>query len=342
MNRLIFIAIILLLNSCKTYKPDYVYQQYHNTRVDYTNLNYWAAHPNKTDEADLTPEGDTVSTQGVDADVFFIHPTTYTGEKGQDKWNSNLDDAELNRKTDEGTIRFQASAFNHAGRVFAPRYRQAHLYAYFTADTISAKKAFDFAYKDVKEAFEYYLKYFNNDRPIIIASHSQGTNHAERLLTEYFDQKTLYKKLVISYLIGMPVAKDRFTDIKPCIDSTDTGCFVSWRTFKKAYHLPKKLSSDKICVTNPLSWKTDETYMPKSANKGTLLFKFNKIYQNHVDAQVCKDILWSCKPKFPGSLFLWTKNYHPADINLYYFNIRENALSRVKKFLEKSTISNLP
>ncbi len=332
----VFLLIyVLLLAGCKTYKPENTYKETNLENIDYSDLNNWAAHPNKFDESDKTPEGDVVNINDLKADVFFIHPTTYTGEKGQDQWNGSLDDAHLNKKTEEGSIRFQASAFNYAGRVFAPRYRQAHLHAYFTKDEMSAKKALQFAYTDIKNAFEYYLKNENNGRPIIIAGHSQGTNHAEKLLDDYFSGKPLKNNLVAAYLIGMPVKKNRFNDISPCRDSTDTGCFVSWRTFKRGYDLAKIVKEENISVTNPISWQTDTTYVPKTYNKGTLLFDFNKIYFNHIDAQVSKNILWACKPKFCGSIFLRTKNYHPADLNFYYFSIRQNAKTRLLTFLNK-------
>ncbi len=334
MVRYVSFIILLFLLSCKTYKPDYVYKDDNVLPIDYSLISNWAAHPEKFDESDKTPEGDTVTYKETVADVFFIHPTTYIGDKNQDKWNGSLDDKLLNKKTDEGAIRFQASAFNHAGSVFAPRYRQAHLEAYFTDDKKSAKKAFDFAYEDVKNAFEYFLNNFNHGRPIIIASHSQGTNHAERLIQEYFVNKPLKQKLIAAYLIGMPVENNKFSDIKPCANADDTGCFVSWRTFKKGYDLPGKYKLDSICVTNPLSWHCDDTYINKSENKGTLLFKFDKVYENLVDAQVHNAILWASKPKFFGSFFLRTKNYHVADINFYYFNIRENTVNRANKYIK--------
>lgn len=325
----------LAMESCKTYRPEYTYDDTGTDVPDYSKPTNWAAHPSAEDEADATPEGKKVSYDRTVADVFFIHPTTYIGVKNEDRWNASLTDARLNKKTDEGSIRFQASAFNHAGRVYAPRYRQAHFHAYFTADTASAKKAFDRAYRDVREAFIYYLRNENRGRPIILAGHSQGTNHAERLIDEFFTGKPLIKQLVAAYLIGMPVRKDRFSDVPPCSDSTDTGCFVSWRTFKRGYRLRPPYTSSLVSVTNPLSWKTDEQFMPASANKGTLLFKFNKIYKHHIEAQVAKDILWTNKPRFFGSVFLRTKNYHVADINFFYFNIRENSMLRVRKFTEK-------
>ena len=336
MKSLIVTLFIISILSCKTYKPNYTLVELNISVIDYSKKETWAAHPEKTDESDLTPEGGTASYENLPVDVFFIHPTTYTGEKNQDQWNGSLDDTKLNKKTDEGTIKFQASAFNQTGRLFAPRYRQAHLYAYFTKDRDSAKKAFDLAYLDVKTAFEYYLKHDNNGRPIILASHSQGTNHAQRLIEEFFSIKPLKSQLVAAYLLGMPIKKNQFNDILPCKDSSDTGCFVSWRTYKKGTKLQDINSSDAVSVTNPLTWTTDDTYASKSHNMGTLLFNFNKIYPFLVDAQVSKDILWATKPKFRGSILLRTKNYHVADVNFYYFNIRENAKRRAENFILKS------
>jgi hypothetical protein len=325
------LGIILVFSSCKTYKPNTEIQSTNTT--DYSLMKNWAAHPDVLDESDRKPEGDTIDNRSYDADVFFLHPTTYTGsDKSHTAWNAPITEPKLDKKTDEGAIRFQASAFNHAGRVFAPRYRQAHLHAYFTPDKKTARKAFDLAYEDVKAAFEYYLNHHHNNRPIIIASHSQGTTHAIRLIKEYFDHKPLKSKLVAAYLLGMPVRKDEFKNIQPCQDSSDVRCTISWRTFKKDYILKEAEQKATILVTNPITWSFDSKYIPKTQNKGTLLYKFDKIYPNLVDAQVSDNILWASKPKFRGSIFLRTKNYHPADINFYYLSIRENAVLRVKTF----------
>ena len=86
---------------------------------------------------------------------------------------------------------------------------------------------------DLKTAFQYYLDHYNQGRPIIIASHSQGTTHAERLLKEFFEDKPLKSKLVVAYIIGMAIPKNYFSSLGPCKDSTQTGCFVGWRTYKK-------------------------------------------------------------------------------------------------------------
>ena len=305
-------------------------------KPDYSNLNYWASHPWKKDNADNIPSS--IKNKKVDslADVFFIYPTTYTDVTMPTGWNADIDDESINKKTDRSTILYQASVFNSATRVFAPRYRQANIKAFYTTDTIAATKAFAIAYEDIKTAFEYYLKTYNHNRPIIIASHSQGTLHAGRLLKEFFENKDLKKKLVCAYIIGLPVFKNYFIELQPCKDSFATGCFVSWRTFQEGY-VPEfvKKEEDTAFVANPLTWNNNEILAPAQLNKGGVLKNFNKTIPGLVHAQVHGNILWVNKPKFFGNIFLKIKNYHIADYNLFYMNIRENVQTRIQSFLEK-------
>ena len=297
---------------------------------DYSQDKYWAALPWRQDEADLTPDGLTDRQAEAVVDVFFLHPTTYTGKKGDTNWNGPVQNPEVNSRTLEKPIKFQASIFNGVGRVFAPFYRQAHLKAYFTRDSSSARQAFELAYSDVRAAFQYYLDNYNEGRPIVIATHSQGTTHGKRLLREFFDGKPLQERLVAAYLIGIKVEKDDFQNIIPCRDSLDTGCFTAWRTFRRGYE-PKE-SSPKEVVVNPLLWTSDETYAPRSLNLGAVLVPFEKVRPANTDAQVHGAILWASKPKFPGSFLLTRKNYHAGDFNLFYVNVRRNAQARVRAF----------
>lgn len=307
---------------------------------DYSNLDNWAASPFKDDPADRVPESSMRDNQeNASVDVFFLHPTTYTKQRGNTEWNGTMDDPELNEKTDQGTILFQASVFNGTGRVFAPRYRQAHIQVFFNKDIekrVYARKALDLAYQDVKESFEYYLEHHNNGRPIIIASHSQGTVHATKILQEYFEGKPLMDQLVVAYLVGMPIRDNTFTEIPPCESKDDIQCFNTWRTYQKN-HLPKwHEANSNIVVTNPLSWTRSKDYVSKEENEGTLLFNFDKGLTPHIaDAQIYEDHLWVTKPKFRGSIFVRFKNYHIADYNLFYADIRENAQHRVEQYLKK-------
>ncbi|GLR17839.1 DUF3089 domain-containing protein [Portibacter lacus] len=336
-------VLLLLLTACTSVPkiPQGVFEPISDKGApDYSDLKYWAASPLKKDNADRTP-GDIYKDHQdeADVDVFFLHPTSYTREKGNTEWNAELDDEELNEKTDNGTILFQASVFNGAAKVYAPRYRQAHIYVFYNEDEqkkADAKKAMKLAYQDIRNAFKYYLKNLNNGRPIIIASHSQGTIHAIQLMNEFFEGKPLKEQLVAAYLIGMPVRKSSFPTIPACESADETGCFVTWRSYQRGYLPAWHESGSDIVVTNPLSWSTDTTLVPAEENKGTVLFKFNKgVKPGIADAQVYEDHLWVTKPKFRGSVFLTFKNYHIADYNLFYADIRENVQDRVKAYLDK-------
>ncbi len=336
MQRLFYFGILLFMMACSV-KPPLSYDvDKIPTLPDYANADHWAALPEKRDSADLVPETHLQNLQSeAVVDVFFLHPTTYTGDKGHKNWNAPIDDAILNKKTDAGTIRNQASIFNEIGRVYAPRYRQAHIQAYYdrTPKDI-AKQAFDLAYTDIKVAFEYYLENYNEGRPIIIAAHSQGTTHAGKLIKEFFDGKPLQNKLVVAYLVGMPVPKNYFQQIKPCKTPDETSCFCTWRTYREG-HIPKnRVIGDSIAVTNPLTWTTDTKLAPQSLNKGAVLRKFHKGFvPNLVSAQINKGILWVNKPQFPGSFLLVTPNYHIADFNLFYANVRANVAERTDSYL---------
>jgi Protein of unknown function (DUF3089) len=334
------ICLAVFLVSCGqknySYKPGYSFKST-NSKPDYSNLNFWAAHPWKWDPSDSVPQPlrkdykkDSV------ADVFFIHPTTLTNFS-DDRWNAAIDDSLLNLKTDYSTILYQASAFNEQSRVFAPRYRQAHLKAFYDADKEKDSAAFELAYTDVKKSFEYYLDHFNSGRPIIIAAHSQGTLHAGKLLREFFESKALQNQLICAYIIGMPIPENYFTELQPCRDSLSTGCFAGWRTVKRNYVDTVYLATEKSksIVTNPLTWTLTDEYAPISLNAGAVLSNFNKISYGVVDAQVHENVLWTCKPKFFGNIFLTKKNYHIGDINLFYINIRNNVKTRIKIFLKK-------
>lgn len=333
----VFLLIMLLLscNKYNAYKQDYRFKNESGV-PDFSNLDYWAAHPWKWDPSDSVPAPLRSQVRDSTVDVFFLHPTTLTYKTGRKEQNAVIDDWFINAKTDYTTILYQASVFNQECRVFAPRYRQAHIRNFYTEDSARAIKAFEIAYSDIRKSFEYYLQYFNSGRPIIIAAHSQGSKLAERLLKEFFENTLLRNKLVVAYIAGWPVPKNYFSSLAMCVDSMETGCLCSWRTFRKGYNSNYiKTGNGMAHATNPLNWKTNEDYAPRLLNKGSVLTQFNKIYPHTTDAQVVDGILYVRKPKFPGALLYFSGNYHIGDINLFYLNIRENVQQRIRAYWKK-------
>jgi hypothetical protein len=196
-------------------------------------------------------------------------------------------------------------------------------------------KALLLAYSDVKKAFEVYLKNYNKGRPIIIASHSQGSTHAKFLLRDFFDNKPLQEKLIAAYIVGTVLKSDLFSTLKPMTKPNEIGGFVGWNTFKKGNY-PKKRDVYKGSVTtNPITWddaKTTELYEHKG-----FLYSNKKIYKNVLKIEITDGLVWSTNPKFPMRFFMsFMKNYHVGDINLFWQDIRENAELRTKTWLAKN------
>lgn len=307
---------------------------------DYKNLKMWVAHPNKKDMADMVPGLNQLSENqdNAEVDVFFIYPTIYSKKKFErHPWFASVTNKELNEQIAKSTIKNQASVFNETTKVYSPFYRQAHL------DVFRLKKDFKdsslaIAYEDVKEAFEYYISNWNNNRPYIIASHSQGTVHAARLILEYIDGKALQERMVAAYLVGMPLNKDLFDKVIPCENASATGCWVSWNTYRKGYYPDEfKTTYGNSLSTNPLNWTISDVKAGRADNKGGVMRNFEKILPGVTDAQNHDGVLWVEKPHFPGRIFLLTKRYHIADFNLFYMNIRENVSQRINSFKDPTT-----
>ncbi|MFM8489168.1 MAG: DUF3089 domain-containing protein, partial [Bacteroidota bacterium] len=155
---------VIVISSCAVYPKGEFNPQEVPSAPDFSSLDNWAAHPDKTDPADRTPADSILSVQtesGVD--VLFFHPTTLFGKKRFGAvWNADVRNAYVNKRTDDGSALFQGSIFNGTGRVFMPRYRQAHLDVFFKrSGSESAKKALQLAYTDISNAFDYYLEHWN-------------------------------------------------------------------------------------------------------------------------------------------------------------------------------------
>jgi hypothetical protein len=337
---LFFIGALFILNSCLNVPKVVLSKSWSEVsappEVAYDLSKNWAALPDKKDAADLVPKNSGFQDLQAEAkaDVFFVHPTIFTYEpKDTYVWNGSVEDDYLNTMTDSSTILNQASIFNGSCKVYAPRYRQAHYYAFVTPNKSDKDAALDLAYQDVKRAFQYYLKNFNHGRPIVIAGHSQGTLHATRLLKEFFDEKPLQKQLVAAYIIGIATEKNTFQKIPACTSPSATGCFVSWTTFKQGYLPPwHPGTATNLVSTNPLSWTLDEEFVSKKSNKGGVFFGY-KYAKQMADAQNHLGILWTNTPYVKGRMFVNIKNWHKADMNLFYTSIRENTGERISQFL---------
>lgn len=322
---------------------------------DYASPDAWAALPERPDAADQTPQGVEDRQAQARADVFFIHPTTYFKKDG---WNAPYTEGgEGPMSVDGGVMRAQASAFNGCCLVFAPRYRQATLWT-FMDFTANSEAALDLAYKDIERSFDNFIATRNEGRPFIVASHSQGSYHAMRLLEERVIGTPLAERLVAAYLIGGPVPEAFARETLPaCASPAQSGCLIGWNTVsEKAHPDPRRdrkaiiwlngryqaIAGRKLLCVNPLDWSVDGT-APASLNLGALP---GKQAPDALSAPLPGVAGAGCRAgylivDFPeGSdafVSRLTKkgSYHVFDYNLFYMNIRANAEARVEAFLAR-------
>ncbi len=194
----------------------------------YARPEMWLARPDRPGNPALwTPERIKAADKPKAA-VFFIHPTSYLNRAN---WNAPLDDKEANDRANL-FLRGQASVFNGAGGIWAPRYRQATFGAFLTSKA-DAAQALDLAYGDVTAAFDQFLKEAG-DRPIILAGHSQGALHLTRLLRDRVAGKPLARRIVAAYVVGWPVSKTAdlpALGLPECTAADQIGCILSWQSF---------------------------------------------------------------------------------------------------------------
>ena len=327
-----------------------------STQRDYTNDASWAALPGNGSTATSLPQGITQIAMVPEADVFFVHPTTYILK---DAWNAPEDAEMANMRVDKRSMKLQASVFNAAGQIYAPRYRQASFGAFFD-DNGEGLKAIMLAYQDVQAAFDEFIANRNNDRPFILAGHSQGSLHLLYLLQQRISGTELQKRMIAAYLIGWPVSIENdlgaLADIKACERKTETGCVISYQTYglggnpwSPNFYMdhtfglnfqPRK-GTQMLC-TNPQDWLigSNET---RSAHRGAMARSddadapLGAPIPHFTGTQCGKDgVLYIVD--LPGEAWQQYKldgeNYHVYDYHMFYMNLRENAVERAQAWLK--------
>ncbi len=290
------------------------------------------------------------------AAIFFIHPTSFIQPLPR-SWNAALDDAVTNDRA-KLFVQGQASPFNNAGDIWAPRYRQANFGAFLTTQP-EAQKALNAAYADVQTAWDAFVGSIPPDRPIIVAGHSQGSVHLLRLLRERIAGQPVAKRIAAAYIIGWPVSVE--TDLPAlglpaCTTAKQSGCILSWQSFAEPADATqvsavydntigfngKSRRATKMLCTNPLTGIPDTT-ANASANLGATIpsidLKTAALESGTIPAR-CDDkgfLLIGGPPKGISAYVLPGNNYHVFDYSLFWSNIRADAGRRLATFERKKT-----
>jgi hypothetical protein len=207
----------------------------------------------------------------------------------------------------------------------------------------------DLAYGDVVAAFDQFVRE-SGDKPIILAGHSQGALHLERLLREKVAGKPIAKRVVAAYVVGWPISTT--TDLPAlglpaCIAAEQTGCILSWMSFSEPanpgilfrdWEKSKGLTggarrqADVLCV-NPISGVKDGAARPAD-NPGTLVptadLQSATMQPGMVGAHCSKGLLMVDGTIPPlGSFVLPGNNYHVYDYALFWGAVRRDVQRRL-------------
>lgn len=301
---------------------------------DYSLQAHWAALPDRDDDADYTPPGETDGQGNASVDVFFIHPTTFLDNSG---WNAPMGYEPADDFIRDFVLRGQASAFNGSTRVFAPHYRQAQIFAFMALED-GGWDALELAYADVEAAFDTYLAEHNDGRPFIIAGHSQGGLHARWLLERRISGTPLAGQLVAAYPVGYFMKQAEISETMPdipiCASASQTGCLVTWNATGDGYRSFES-TDDMVCV-NPLNWTNGDQGSGFDANLGALSLEEGSLTPSVADGQCRNGVLYVSEIRSDAlndqPFDMGPGNYHLLDYALYWKDIRENVAARIAAY----------
>ncbi len=321
----------------------------------YADTAMWLSHPRfteATDPARWQPEGTAPRPTGTPRfAVFFVHPTSYLERT---HWNAPLDDAE-SRSRARTFLGGLASPFGNASEIWAPRYRQATFGAFLT-DKPEGEQAIEAAYRDVSQAFDYFLANVDTDTPIVLAGHSQGARHVLQLLRDRVAGTPLQGRIAMVYAIGWPISIEHdlpALGLLGCETADQAGCIASWSSFAEPADPSEWLEHYRtspgfdgqargdgavLCV-NPLTGTRDGV-APASANLGTLKpnddLTSGQLVAGAVPAR-CDErgLLLIGDPPELGPYVLPGNNYHVYDVPLFWQNVRADVLRRVTAWTKR-------
>jgi hypothetical protein len=173
-------------------------------------------------------------------DCFYVYPTVSTDRA----MNSDL---KVDRSETLAT-ESQFARFASVCRPFAPIYRQmtvSAVAAYSAGADIS--QAVAVAYRDVAAAWDNYIRTRNQGRPFVLIGHSQGSLMLQMLIARRIEtDPALAARMKLAIIPGFDllVPEGRlvggtFKKIPLCSHPGETGCAISWVSFREKNVPPK-------------------------------------------------------------------------------------------------------
>ena len=277
-----------------------------------------------------------------DVDVFLIPPTVDTLSPSN---SVDLNDKLKGRFVN--ALDMERGIFEETCRMYAPYYRQMSINAYgLPADQrIQAREV---AYRDIADAFQWYLDNANDGRPVILAGFSQGGELCLEIMKDFYGGNSeeavgLRDRLVAVYAMGWRLTEEmteEFPQLVPAKGETDTGVVICFDcedgTIDNTIIIPRGVKSLSI---NPLNWETDDTMAERTLNKGAVMEiggipipEFCGAYIGDRGQIVVTDI---DRDDYPPVLDLFPNgSYHLYDYMFFFTNLKDNVALRSDTYLE--------
>lgn len=322
------LSILLILSiffiSCTKETPKY-------QRVKYSDNNNWMK---------------VTSTPTHQVDLFYLYPTSWSANSS-DQMYSQIDDPTM-RESSMAYYDSQGSLFEGFANIYAPYYRQYDESNLSELSTREQNKAIkEVTYKDVEDAFTYYIRNYNKGRPFILAGHSQGSCMIKYLLENYLKQNpNVYARMVVAYAPGFSFEKSFFDEnphLKIASSDTSIRAVATWNSERKnqgSFGTSNTACREGAISINPISWKHNYSLVPAD----TITNLGHKTSRERYSAQVQLDSLRNYEVLIVGvddnrydSPQIGDCSLHNEDYGLYYYNIRENAQKRVYYYFHPTT-----
>lgn len=338
---IIALLIIFTFSACGNVKK-YTYDQKSAPKAtDYSKAVHWLSLPAAIDKK---------------VDVFYLYPTSWLRVGKDDPIICEIDNPMMLKYAKHALAR-QASAFESIGNIFAPYYRQDDaLYTTSLPAEEQLKIVGSLPKSDAFAAFDYYMKNYNNGRPFILAGHSQGSIVLTMLLSEYMKENPkVYGRMIAAYIIGASITSEYLAQnphLKFAEGPDDIGVIISYNTEAPVVEGKSPVLLPGAIAINPITWTRTEKAATAAENLGSVMInKDGSVVlnnegkmvpvKNYADAKVDKArgvVICSTadvEKLAPGNALSGKGVFHSFDYSFYYFNIKDNAANRTKKFLSK-------
>jgi hypothetical protein len=311
----LYIAVVCVLWACGSNDSGTSAQQYIPVEPDYKNADMWVCHLNDKN--------------GTGADVFYI-PSTWEFD-----WTTS--DGTLCRYADVSNEQHRSNMAIEMNKVaeymaednnfYSPYYRHITLNTWATLDEDYITRQYEsVSLTDVKQAFDHFIKNYNNGRPFILAGFSQGGKSVVELMK--YMPEDIRKYMVAAYVLGYKVTPNDVAAapwIVAAKSANDIGVTICYNSVSDVKYIKPIVSSPTVMCINPVNWRTDS--IPATLNDSitvTLNTEHNVLVVDGYDGSYLPNIL----------NILNVGDYHGVEPWLYDQSLRANIKQRIKVFRE--------